>query len=70
MDAYNFTQASPSTTWTINHDLNNDMPNIDCQIDVGGTLEKVIPLNTVAEDANTITVTFTSAFAGYARVTA
>lgn len=70
MDAYNFTQASPSATWTINHNLNNLYPNIDCFMTYAGTFQKIIPLQTVANNANQVTVTFSQAFAGHARLTA
>lgn len=70
MVSYDFTQASPATTWTIVHNLNNAKPNVDCQITYLGVYQKVIPLTIVANDANTVTVTFSSAKAGTARVLA
>lgn len=70
MNGFNFTQASPSTTWTIVHGLNNTEPNVDCYITYLGVFQKVIPLNTIATDANTVTVTFSSAQSGNARVIA
>lgn len=70
MISYDFEQVSASTTWTINHNLNNSYPNIDCYLTYGGSLQKILPVETVANDANTVTVTFLSAQSGYARVTA
>jgi hypothetical protein len=70
MISYDFTQVSPSATWNINHQLNNAYPNIDCYMIYGGSKQKLIPLSIVADNANNVTVTFSQAFAGYARVTA
>lgn len=70
MDSYDFTQSSASTTWIINHGLNNSEPNVDCQTTFGGVFQKVIPLTIVATDANTVTVTFSVARTGKARVIA
>lgn len=70
MDAYNFTQSTPATTWTITHNLNNLEPNIDVITNVSGVLTKTIPLEVVATDANTVVVTWTSNQIGTARLTA
>lgn len=70
MISFDFTQGSVSATWIINHNLNNAYPNIDCTMVYGGILQKIIPLDTIANDANTVTVTFSQAYAGFARVTA
>lgn len=70
MVSFDFVQASPATTWTISHGLNNANPNIDCMVTYLGVFQKVIPLTVVANDANTVTVTFDFAFAGTARVIA
>jgi hypothetical protein len=61
----NFTQSSPSTTWTINHNLNNQHPLVQVY---GADHNMVIPTNISGSSTNQIIVTFSTAFAGYARV--
>ncbi len=70
MISFNYTQVSASTSWAVNHDLDNLYPNIDVMVDVSGTLTKALPLNVVANNANTVTITFTQAQSGHARITA
>lgn len=70
MNAFNFTQASPSDTWVIVHNLNNPYPNVDVFVNYMSSLVKVMPLDIVADSVNQVTVTFTSAQSGAARVTA
>lgn len=66
--SFNYTQGSANTIWTIAHNLNSDAVVIDCFIDNGGNLEKIIPLETKHTNNNTITVAFSSAQTGRARV--
>ena len=67
---YNHTQSTPSTTWTITHNLNTTSVVTDTSINFGGNLEKILPLNVVLTDANTLTVTFSSAQTGKVRIVA
>jgi hypothetical protein len=60
-----YTQSSPSTTWTINHNLNTQIPHVDVY---GSDYYAVIPQEVVATTLNTITITFPNALSGYAIV--
>ena len=68
MDAYDHTQGASDTTWTISHNLNTDAVAVDVFINNGGNVEKVLPLTVTATSNNTLTVTFSTAQTGYARV--
>lgn len=65
---HNHTQSSTATTWTITHNLGTKDVAVDVVILNGGNLEKVIPLSIVTTDSNTVTVTFSAAQEGRARV--
>lgn len=68
--AYGFTyfQETPSTTWNILHALNIATPVIQVYIDIDGGVQRVMPSSVVSVDANNLTVTFTEAQSGYARL--
>lgn len=68
MNAYNHNQSSSSTAWTIIHNLNTPAVAIDVFVDVAGTLTKILPASVVADNDNQVTVTFSSAQFGRARV--
>lgn len=58
-----------STSWAVNHALNNDTPLVDAMASgFGGEREKALPLSIDIVDANNITVTWTLATAGTVRV--
>ena len=61
----NFVQSSPSTTWTINHNLNNKYPLVQTY---DSSDAAIIPATIVGTNTNTVTVTFSTAISGYARV--
>jgi hypothetical protein len=62
---FNFQQATPSTTWTITHNLNNQYP----LVQIYDTNNLVfIPQSITGTSNNVITVTFSNAVAGRARV--
>ena len=61
----NFVQSSPSTTWTINHNLNNKYPLVQIYDSSDAV---IIPATIVGTNTNTVTVTFSTAISGYARV--
>jgi hypothetical protein len=61
----NFVQSSPATTWTINHNLNNQYPLVQTYNSSSAT---IIPQSIVGTSINTVTVTFSTAISGYARV--
>ena len=61
---HRFEQTSASTTWAIQHNLGTEAPIVDVWIDISGTIHKVMPLSVVVDDANNITITFSSAQTG------
>ncbi len=72
MAGYNHTQGSSSTTWTITHSLNSDSVNIDVMIDDGPNTPDVDKIIVAVEEVtdNQLTVTFSEAHSGFARVVA
>jgi len=68
MSSYNHTQGSASSSWTISHNLSLSSVVVDVFVDNGGNLEKILPLNVVHTDNNTVTVTFSANQTGRARV--
>lgn len=62
---FNFEQVTPSSTWTINHNLNNQHPLV--QIYDSNHLT-FIPLSISGSSVNTTVVTFSTSVTGYARV--
>jgi hypothetical protein len=60
------TQASPSTTWTFNHNLNSQYLVYDVYDSSGNA---IIPANVNASTTNTLIITFGVATAGYAVAT-
>ena len=69
---FRFTQTTPAATWTIAHNLGHNgsagVPIVDAFVSVSGVLTKVIPQTTTMVDANTVTLTFSSAQSGFAVV--
>jgi hypothetical protein len=57
------TQTSAASTWTVTHNLGVQYPNVTVY---NSSNEIIIPQTIVATDANTLTLTFGSAVAGYA----
>lgn len=57
------TQAVPSTTWVINHNLGRQ-PLVDVYIDYNGSVQKVSPLSIVHTTDNQLTITFSTARTG------
>ena len=69
--AYNHTQSSPSTTWTVSHQLGTLDVAADAILAYGGspaTVEKIMPLEIVVVDTNTVKILFSSAQTGYVRI--
>ena len=64
---YNFTQTTPETSWTINHNLGTLFVNIDVVVD-HGVVEKILPGNIEIIDNNNVKVFFSVPRYGYARV--
>ena len=65
---YNHVQTSASASWAVNHALASDSVAVDVMIDNGGNLEKILPADIRIDDANNITITFSSAQTGKARI--
>jgi hypothetical protein len=65
---FNFTQSTPSSSWSINHNLNIACPAIDLNVLINGSYEKIIPLGLTIVDNNNITVEWTQDFSGNARI--
>ena len=61
----NFEQVTPSSTWTIVHNLNNKHPLVQIYDSSDAT---IIPQSIVGTNTSTVTVTFSTAISGYARV--
>ena len=61
-----FTQASPATTWTFSHNLNNQYVTYNVY---DNNSNAIIPANVSASNANTLIITFGVATAGYAVAT-
>ena len=57
------TQSSAASTWTVSHNLGVQYPNVTVY---NASNEVIIPQTITATDANTLTLTFGSAVAGYA----
>jgi hypothetical protein len=65
---YNHQQTTPSTTWTVNHNLGSTIVACDCVVDYQGHREKILPLNVVVVDENQVVVTFTNNETGSVRI--
>lgn len=65
---YNHNQSVASATWTIMHGLGTKDVAVDAMIDVSGDLTKAIPLTQVTTDNNNVTITWSVAQSGRARV--
>ena len=63
--AYIHTQTSPSSTWTVNHNFNEQYPIVNVY---DSSDEIVLPSQILAVDANTLSITFPSPQSGHATV--
>lgn len=72
MAEYNHTQGSSSATWTVTHNLNSDSVLVDVMIDDGPNSPDVdkILVETRKVSDNQLTVHFSEAHTGFARVVA
>jgi hypothetical protein len=67
ISTFTHTQASASTTWTVNHNLGRK-PNVDVVIPHTGQAETVLPTQIKVTSDNQVVITFTSAQTGIARL--
>ena len=65
---FTYTQATPATTWNVLHALNIQTPVVHVFIETDDGIQRVIPLHVTPVDANNLTITFTSAQSGYAKL--
>lgn len=69
---FRYTKNTASTTWVIQHNMNLPAPFIASTtffVDIGsGVYKPILPADITFSDANTITATFSQAYAGYAVV--
>jgi len=68
MSSFNHSQGTSSTSWVITHNLDVGETVVDTLIDNGGNLEKILPLSVIHTDNNTLTISFTAAQTGKARI--
>ena len=62
-----FKQTVAADTWVINHGCGY-YPVIDVMVSINGTLQKILPMDISNTDLNTITIKFSRAFTGEARL--
>ena len=68
-EAYNHVQSVASTSWAITHNLNVAETVFDVIIDTGGSVfQKALPLSAIHTNNNTLTLTFSAAQSGRARI--
>lgn len=65
---YRHVQSVAATTWTVTHGLKT-YPVCDVYVSVSGVVQKVLPASVVYVDQDTVTITFSSATAGFATIT-
>lgn len=68
MRTYNHVQTSASDTWVVQHNLACPVTTSDTFIDISGSMVKILPESVVHTDNNTLTITFSTARTGVARV--
>ena len=64
---FDFVQATPSTTWTIVHNLGR-LPTCDARIVLDGVKVKILPAEVEHIDENTVVIKFTDPRTGSARL--
>lgn len=65
---YTHTQSTPATTWNVLHSLNVEFPVVHVMINTEAGLQRVIPLHVTPVDANNLTITFSQAQSGFAKL--
>ena len=60
---YRHSQTQPSTTWSINHQLESK-PQVDAILDINGVLEKAFPASVTHTDDNNVVITWSTARTG------
>jgi hypothetical protein len=67
MQVYEHTQETPSTIWTVNHNLGGK-PAFDVMVDFNGGRQKAFPLKAQHVDDDLLLIEFTVAQSGYVRL--
>lgn len=67
LQVYEFTQLTPSSVWSIQHNL-GIYPIVDVIINNNGVWTKILPLNIVMIDLNNIEIKFSAPSIGQARI--
>jgi hypothetical protein len=67
MKTFDYIQSTASAVWTINHNL-GAYASSDILVLNNGVLQKALPLSIVQSSSNQLVITFTSPFAGGARL--
>lgn len=65
---YTHEQSTASSEWTIVHNMGSKYVNIDVVVEYQDRLETILPKNIVSISDNQTNVSFSSNFAGIARV--
>ncbi len=65
---FNFSQLTGSSSWVITHNLGTPAVAVDVFVNFNGGLEKIIPANIELTSNTVMTVTFSSAQTGIARI--
>ena len=68
MYAYSHEQVSPSSEWTVQHDLNKKVV-VDVLVNYKGQLTKILPSEIVFIDNYSLRIVFSKPMTGYVRVT-
>lgn len=64
---YKHTQSAASSAWAIAHNLNTEFVNVSVYIDSGGSIyEQLIPTSVIINDANNLTINFSTTRIGRA----
>ena len=63
-----FTQTTPSSNWTVAHNLNSSQPVVDVWIDDNGITTAILPKQIQIANANTLNISFSIPLSGTAVV--
>jgi len=64
---YQHSQTSAASTWTVTHDFGQDV-SVEITAYDGGVLKRAFPVSIVVTNSNTLTIHWSSARTGFARV--
>lgn len=64
---FNHTQSTAMATWTVAHNFGQEV-SVEITAYDGGVLKRAFPVSIIVTDSNTLTVHWSSARSGFARV--